>query len=333
MIVLGSIKSKVKAYSIVKVINKSTLFTFTIQHRPFFLFPNCKYGKISETELLLRRRSSIFVEIIKLIEPILLSKRWLFKVFIIDIEERKSKGGTMGQFNKANPIEAGNGFINKYYPNCQGALLAGSVVRGEATETSDLDIVIFDEKVSSSYRESLIDFGWAIEAFVHNLTSYKQIFISDYERARPSMPRMVSEGIILKDNGIIDSIKKEAKKILEKGPEEWSINVINIKRYFITDVLYDFKGCSNRAEEIFIANTLADLVSEFVLRTNRQWVGASKWVVRSLRHFNEEFANYFVEVFDAFYKTGEKKQIIQLVENVLQPFGGELFNGFSLGKL
>ncbi|MCC3359373.1 nucleotidyltransferase domain-containing protein [Bacillus sp. REN16] len=238
----------------------------------------------------------------------------------------------MGNLNRLTPIEVAHQFINEHFPNCQGALLAGSVVRGEATETSDLDIVIFDKNLSSSYRESLIDYGWAIEVFVHNLTSYKQFFEMDYERARPSMPRMVSEGIVLKDDGIIDSIKKEAIDILNKGPEEWSEEIINTKRYFITDALDDFIGCSNRAEELFIANTLAELLSEFVLRTNRQWIGASKWVIRSLRIYDVEFANHFVEAFDIFYKTGNKNQIIQLVDNVLQPFGGQLFNGFSLGK-
>jgi predicted nucleotidyltransferase len=238
----------------------------------------------------------------------------------------------MENFNKLYPREAAFQFLNKYFPSCQGALLAGSVVRGEATDTSDLDIVIFDNKIGSAFRESLIDFGWAIEVFVHNLTSYKHFFESDYERARPSLPRMVSEGIILKDDGMIDSIKKEAKALLDNGPEEWSMEIINTKRYFITDALDDFLGCSNRAEEIFIANTLAELVSEFVLRTNCQWIGASKWIVRSLRHYDVDFANGFVEAFDIFYKTGEKTQVIQLVKDILKPFGGELFDGFSMGK-
>lgn len=238
----------------------------------------------------------------------------------------------MGYINRLNPFEAAQQFVYKYFPNCHGALLAGSVVRGEATETSDLDIIIFDKNLSSSYRESLIDFGWAIELFVHSLYSYKGFFKSDYERARPTMPRMVSEGIILKDDGIIESIKKEAKELLDKGPEKWSAETIKIKRYFITDALEDFIGSSNRAEEIFIANTLAALVSEFVLRTNCKWIGASKWVVRSLRHYDEGFTEHFVEAFDIFYKTGEKYKIIELIDEVLQPYGGRLFDGFSLGK-
>ncbi len=238
----------------------------------------------------------------------------------------------MVEFNKLNPTQAAQQFIYKHYPNCQGALLAGSVVRGEATETSDLDIVIFDKKLNSSYRESLVDFDWGIEVFVHNLSSYKTFFKSDSERAIPSMPRMVSEGIILKDEGIIESIKNEANELLSKGPEEWSAQMIKTKRYFITDALEDLIGCSNRAEEIFIANKLAELVSEFVLRTNCKWVGTSKWIIRSLKHYDEGFAEKFVEAFDLFYKNGDKSEIIYLVDCSLQPFGGRLFDGFSLGK-
>jgi hypothetical protein len=223
-------------------------------------------------------------------------------------------------------------FTLNHYPNCHGALLAGSVVRGEATETSDLDIVIFDKNLKTAYRESVIEFGWNIEVFVHNLTSYKEIFKSDCERARPSLPKMVSEGIVLKDCGILDHIKHEANGLLDKGPEEWSAATIRVKRYFITDALDDFIGCTNRAEEIFIANTLAELVSEFVLRTNRQWIGASKWIVRSLRSYDEKFAGHFVEAFDTFYKTGDKDMIIVMVDEILLPFGGRLFQGFSLGK-
>lgn len=122
----------------------------------------------------------------------------------------------------------------------------------------------------------MVDFGWRIEVFVHNLTSYKDYFFSDCERAQPSMPKMVAEGVILKDKGAIGPIKEEAKELLDKGPKEWPTELVNTKRYFITDALDDFIGCNSRAEAIFIANSLAELVSEFVLRTNNRWIGTSK---------------------------------------------------------
>lgn len=238
----------------------------------------------------------------------------------------------MSGINRLHAVEAAHLFIDKHFPHCQGAILAGSVVRGEATETSDLDLVIFDQSILASYRESYIAFDWAIEVFVHNLLSYKLYFESDVKRARPFLPKMVSEGIILKGKDVIEPIKKEAKELLDNGPEEWIEEMVKLKRYFITDALDDFVGCSDRAEELFIANTLAELVSEFVLRTNRKWVGNSKWIVRSLKNYNPEFTNAFVEAFDTYYKTRDKTNVIEVVEKVLKPFGGKLFEGFSLGK-
>ena len=51
------------------------------------------------------------------------------------------------------------------------------------------------------------------------------------------------------------------------------------KRYFITDTLDDFIGASKREEELFIANLLADLLHEYVLRVNGKWLGSSKWFI------------------------------------------------------
>jgi len=154
----------------------------------------------------------------------------------------------------------------------------------------------------------------------------------DCKDAIPSMPRMVSEGIVIKDDGIIQSLKEEANELLRRGPERWSDKTIREKRYIITDVLDDFIGSHNRAEQIFIANTLANKVQEFVLRTNGYWLGSSKWVVRALKKYDEKFTDEFVAAFDEFYQSGEKEKIIIIVDKVLEPYGGRFFDGFLLGN-
>ena len=80
------------------------------------------------------------------------------------------------------PIEAAQSIITSQFSNCDVALLGGSVARGEATKTSDLDIVIFDQSLSSCYRESFYSNGWPVEVFVHNFETYKTFFKSDCER-------------------------------------------------------------------------------------------------------------------------------------------------------
>ncbi|WP_143414446.1 nucleotidyltransferase domain-containing protein [Halobacillus massiliensis] len=233
---------------------------------------------------------------------------------------------------KLDPLEAARQLIHQRFPHCKAAVLAGSIVRGEATQTSDLDLVIFSADIPSSYRESLFYAGWPVETFIHNLTSYKIFFKRDCDQATPSMPRMISEGIVLKDSGIINSIKKEAEDLIMRGPEMWTDETIKLKQYYLTDVLDDLIGSRNRTEEIFIAGRLAELAAEFVLRTNRQWTGKSKWMIRSLSSYDPGFTEQFADAFDLFFRTGEKDKVIEIVDRVLQPYGGRLFDGFYLGS-
>lgn len=235
---------------------------------------------------------------------------------------------------KMGPMEAAKQVLASQFPTCDAALLGGSIARGEGTKTSDLDIIIFDGKLPSAYRESFIAHGWPIEVFVHNFTSYKDFFASDCKHGRPSLPQLVVEGIVLKDTkGIIPAIKKEAQYLLEKGPKPWTKEMIQQKRYFITDVLDDLIGAAKREDELFIVSHLATLLHEFILRMNNCWMGQSKWFMKTLKKYDEQFAEEFVAVFEQFYKAGEKEQVIVFVNGILDMYGGRLFDGFCIGKV
>lgn len=53
----------------------------------------------------------------------------------------------------------------------------------------------------------------------------------------------------------------------------------------------------------------------------------------ALKEFDEEFANYFFASFESFYRDGDKSKVVQVVDDVLQPYGGRLFEGFAMGKV
>lgn len=81
------------------------------------------------------------------------------------------------------PMEAAQSIITSQFSNCDVALLGGSVARGEATKTSDLDIVIFDQSLSSCYRESFYSNG--------GLLKYSYIIL---KRIKPFLKVIVSVG-------------------------------------------------------------------------------------------------------------------------------------------
>lgn len=229
-------------------------------------------------------------------------------------------------------VEAARKFVSEYFPLGEVAFLAGSIVRGEGTESSDLDIVIFDSSISNSYRKSYVEYGWPIEAFVHNFTTYKSFFRENRDRARPSLPQMCAEGIILKDNGQAATIKNESLTLLKRGPSPWKTREVDSARYEITNLLDDLEGSANPSEDLFIASKLAYEIHEFVLRANGYWIGEGKWVVRALNEYNEEFSEKFVNAFDEYYKARDKQRVIQFADDVLEPYGGRLFAGYAVGK-
>ena len=222
-------------------------------------------------------------------------------------------------------------FVAAHFPTCDVALLAGSVARGTATSTSDLDIVILDCELEEAYRETFFFEGIPVEAFVHNRQSLTRYFRSDCERGRPTLPRMVAEGMMLRDNGLLADIRTEAEQFLQAGPPAWTEEMVQLKRYMITDHLNDLIGAKDETERLFIVNLLADRLHEFVLRTNRQWTGEGKWLTRQLAAWDKAYAVHFGQTFAHFYQTGDAAAIVALVDESLAPYGGRLQAGFQLG--
>lgn len=216
-------------------------------------------------------------------------------------------------------------------PKCDIAILSGSVTRGEQTETSDLDIIIIEQE-QSAYRQSVIKFDWKIEVFVYDTKSYQSFFVSDINRARPSLLRMIAEGILLKNHPELERIREEANNLLQNGPAKWDDKAFEMSHYFLSDVLDDFIDSNNKYELICIAGNLLERLHEFILRTNNQWIGSSKWIYRELKRFDIELADKVLSSFNHFYKTGDMNQVIELVNLLLEPYGGQKFEGFKLGN-
>jgi hypothetical protein len=174
--------------------------------------------------------------------------------------------------------------------------------------------------------------GWMVELFVHDPVTYKAFFEEDRRLARPSLQQMCSEGIILKEDPLAYQIKEEARRSLDSGPIPWTENEIYVKRYDLTDLLLDFEGTEKREEGIFIAGALAKATQEFILRTNGQWIGYKKWIPQALQRYDSDLKTEFISAFDTYFKEDKKTAVIHLIDKILKPFGGRLFDGFTQGK-
>ncbi|WP_366248273.1 nucleotidyltransferase domain-containing protein [Terribacillus aidingensis] len=230
-----------------------------------------------------------------------------------------------------DPKDTAKRFIEIHHPDCTGAMLAGSCARGEATATSDLDIIILYAGENRAYRESLHFDGWPIEVFVYTGEAYKNFFASDAERGIPSMPRMVSEAIVLKEAPVVTKMKSEASIIFAAGPSPWDKQKIDHNRYMITNLIDDFLDKEVGGEAYFLVNAIVNDLAIFTLRTSRHWIGSGKWMFRELKSMDSDLAIQFEQSLEAFYKQHDKQAIVQLADDCLEPYGGRLFEGYYLG--
>ena len=227
-------------------------------------------------------------------------------------------------------LDAARAFIDQQFPECTAAFLAGSTLRGEATATSDLDIVIITPKEGTPYRESFLAFGWPIETFVHNFNSCLAYFASDASERSPSLPLMCVEGVILRDrDGTAPRIRDAARAILEQGPPPLNEADVARIRYMVTDALDDFIGTSTPGENYLIAGRLAEVAAQFLLAYHRQWSGDGKWLIRALKRFDAEKAQQLTTALERFYRQGSKDELVHFAGQVLEPVGGRLFEGYK----
>jgi hypothetical protein len=227
-------------------------------------------------------------------------------------------------------LTAAQAFVEQAFPTCDAGFLAGSVVRGDATATSDLDIVIVTREAQTAYRHSLYTSGWPVEAFVHTPDSYRIFFASDAQRRRPSLPRMCAEGIILVDrDGSAQRIKQEAQALLDQGPAPLSAAEVTHLRYHLTDALDDFVGSERADESFFIAATIAELAAALTLGYHRRWIGAGKWIPRALAAFDAQLAQRLIYAVERSARHGEREHLIRFAQDALELVGGRLFDGYS----
>lgn len=230
---------------------------------------------------------------------------------------------------RIKPAAAAREIFAGRYNGARVVFLAGSVVRGEATPTSDLDLVVVYERLPHAYREAFLHAGWPVETFVHDPETLAHYFEADRRRGIPSLARMVSEGIEIPESSPFSGgLKRLASQLLEAGPPRWDKAELMTRRYRLSDWVDDIRH-PRTPEELVASGTFlyADL-ADFFLLSRSLWTAHSKTIPRRLREVDAGFAQRFRDAFEALFAEKRQGPVIALVEEVLQPFGGILFEGF-----
>ncbi len=218
------------------------------------------------------------------------------------------------------------------YPAADVIFLAGSVVRGEGTKTSDLDIVVLYESMSNAYRDSYFCGGWPVEAFVHDPQTFNYFVQKvDGPAGVPALAAMVSEGIELPSATVLSRrIKYLANDVLQAGPARWSTTEIDKSRYLISDLIEDLREPRSLSEMYAVAIQLYNAISNHYFRSKGLWSAKGKTIPRRLRKVDATFAGKFESAFESAFAKGETDDIFALANDLLSAHGGFLFEGHRL---
>ena len=230
---------------------------------------------------------------------------------------------------RISPVEAARGIFRERYEGARVVFLGGSVMRGEATPASDLDIVVVYERLPNAYREAFVYGGWPVEAFVNDVGTLEEFFESDRRRGVPALMSMVWEGVEVPEASEFSAgLKRSARELLEAGPPPWDEEELTLRRYRLTDWVDDMRFPRSGEELLATGAYLYGDAAEFYFRTRGLWSAHSKTIPRRLRETDAAFAERFVRAFEALFTEKRPEPAIALVAELLEPFGGFLFEGF-----
>ena len=229
-------------------------------------------------------------------------------------------------------VQIANAIYQERY--CQAAVLfaAGSIVRGEGTAYSDLDLVVIYDSLPHAYRESFRFEGLPVEAFVHDPGTLRYFFVEmDGRSGVPILPQMVAEGIeIPAPNVLSASLKQLAASVLDGGPPRWSDDDLRRRRYEITDQLDDLRAPRSDAELWATGTQLYTALADYYLRSRGRWSARGKSIPRVLARADSAVAVRFDACFERLFRSADSSGAIALAEELLQPDGGLLFEGYRL---
>lgn len=217
------------------------------------------------------------------------------------------------------------------YPHALAIFWSGSVAIGRSYNSySDLDMVIVLDRVQNAYREAFAYEGWKVDAFIHDLETLQYFFEEvDKKSGMPALPHMILNGTLMTaSSAFSEKIKHLAAEIMEAGPLPWTQEEKDRARFFITDLLDDIVYSQNRAAQIASAAELYPLLAEFYFRAQNKWSARGKTIVQSLKTDDYHLASSYRDAFDELFKHGQTSPLQQLVDEMLKPYGGLLWEGY-----
>lgn len=220
--------------------------------------------------------------------------------------------------------------FSERYPEARCGFTAGSLIRGDGTEGSDLDLIVLFAALPNARRQSFNFEGTPVEAFLHDPQTLAWAFSEDVRVGRPAMINMIAESrLVGPDTAQGRSWRMRARDLLRAGPGPLTDERRDLLRYHIGDRINDLRDPRQPEEMVALGVSLFDPLAELALRSRGAWGANGKWIPRRLAALDPDFAAAFAFAFEALFARHDPQPLIALAEAAAAPVGGLLFEGYE----
>lgn len=182
-------------------------------------------------------------------------------------------------------------FVVAHYPQALAAFLGGSAASGDATESSDLDILVVlpDTWASASFVETVTYEGQLVEVFVYGRHALLPWLEKGREEGRPVLDRLTAYGVSLVQGEVADRMSAASRRMLDAGPTPIDAEQLNRRRYALSSLVDDVADAVDLGPRNVVSWTAWKEAAELALLSTGCWIGTGKWLLRELHAHGNPF--------------------------------------------
>ncbi|GAA2841189.1 nucleotidyltransferase-like protein [Aminobacter aminovorans] len=165
-----------------------------------------------------------------------------------------------------NALKIASEIVEQRFSGAACAFVAGSIMRGQGTTSSDIDLVVVFDHIDAAWRESFVQESVPVEAFAHDPSTLAWFMDEDARHGHPVLAHMVAEGRPVGDSdALAQHLKQDATERMRKGPGPLADARSKELRYIITDLVDDLRGDRTAPEILAIAASLYQPLADLAL--------------------------------------------------------------------
>lgn len=233
------------------------------------------------------------------------------------------------KFTARDAVTRAQEILAQRYRGAEFCIAAGSIVRGQGTIRSDLDLIVVFQRIDHAFRESFTFREMPVEAFVHDHETIQAFINEDYEDGQASIMNMIVTGTVLpQETGTSRKLKEYSKSLLENGPQPLSREQEQTLRYFISDLIDDLQGERTPPEQRAIFYKLYPQIGELALRRAGKFSSTGKHLARNLEEHCPMIFNTLENLMIQIHNRPVTPAQIKALKGIVEDLGGFLFDGY-----